>query len=371
MTCPVEQFMPKPIAAVRTVLLLVVFGGCLNRAAAQSPSGEMVEATLEGRKVEGLLLGNAGMQLNLLGRDGRLWRLGPDDVKQLTRTSTQFRPLSISDFRAALLRELGDGYEVSGTGHYLVAHPRGQRDRWAERFEDLYRSFVHYFYVRGFQPTTPPFPLVGIVWKSKSDFTRHASPGGNAPNNIAGYYDPTSNRIHIYDMGGGADSPYWRQNAAVLIHEATHQTAFNTGIHSRLSLQPTWLVEGLATLFEAPGVYDSENHPERADRINRRHLDTFRQSVPSQNRARVLADLIASDRQFETDTLAAYAESWALTFMLMETEPRQYLEYLKRMASRPAFQEYTSEQRTEDFTDVFGSNWQMLDARLSRFIEGL
>ena len=362
--------MSKPIAVIRTVLFLMALGCCLKPSTARPPDG-MVEAMLHGRKVEGMVLGGGGMELNLLGRDGRLWRLGPDDVQRLRRVSTRFRPLSISEFRAALLRELGKDYEVSGTGHYLVAHPRGQRDRWAKRFEDLYRSFVRYFSVRGCRPTTPPFPLVGIVWKSREDFARHASPGSNAPRNIAGFYDVGSNRIHIYDMGGGADSAFWRQNAAVLIHEATHQTAFNTGIHSRFALQPTWLLEGLATLFEAPGVHDSANYPDLDDRVNRRQLDAFRHTVPSQRRAKSLADLIASDQIFRTNPAAAYAESWALTFFLMETEPHKYVEYLKRMASRPAFQAYTPRQRTADFTAIFGGNWQMLDARLSRFIDGL
>ena len=141
-----------------------VAGGC------RAPTGGMVEVTLQGRKIEGAAIDGGGQRLRLLGRDGRLWQFDPDEVQRLTKLSTQFRPYSPSEFRAALLRELGSDYEVSGTSHYLVAHPRGQRDRWAERFEDLYRSFVHYFSVRGCQPAAPPFPLVGVVWKNRERF---------------------------------------------------------------------------------------------------------------------------------------------------------------------------------------------------------
>ena len=66
--------------------------------------------------------------------------------------------------------------------------------------------------------------------------------------------------------------------------------------------------------------------------------------------------------------MAAYAEAWALTFFLVETEPQKYMEILKRTASRPPFQEYTPTQRTADFTAVFGSDWRMLEARFLRFM---
>ena len=38
-----------------------------------------------------------------------------------------------------------------------------------------------------------------------------------------------------------------------IIHEATHQTAYNVGVHARFADQPRWLVEGLAMMFEAEG----------------------------------------------------------------------------------------------------------------------
>ena len=97
---------------------------------------------------------------------------------------------------------------------------------------------------------------LGIVYKNRSDFARHSTMQGALPNGVVGYYDRNSNRINLYDMGERAEGANWRRNAAVLIHEATHQMAFNTGVHSRFCPPPTWLAEGLAMLFEAPGVHD-------------------------------------------------------------------------------------------------------------------
>ena len=361
------------VRAASCLLMTALLLGSLSwpASAASAPTGGMVEVTLQGRKVEGAAIGGVGQELRLLGRDGRLWQFDPDEVQRLTKLSTHFRPYSLSEFRTALLRELGGDYEVSGTSHYLVAHPRGQRDRWAERFEDLYHSFVSYFSVRGCQPATPPFPLVGIVWKSHDDFARYASPGGSTPNGLAGYYDLNSNRLNIYDMGGRSDSANWRQNAAVLIHEATHQTAFNTGIHSRYSRPPLWLAEGLAMLFEAPGIHDSHNYTRLADRVNRDRLRVFRQTLAPRHRPELPASLVASDELFGINPSAAYAEAWALSFFLIETQPRQYIQYLKLTASRPPFQQYTPARRTADFTALFGGDWRMLEARFLRFMAGL
>jgi len=81
--------------------------------------------------------------------------------------------------------------------------------------------------------------------------------------------------------------------------------------------------------------------------------------------------LIASDRVFSTDPDGAYAESWALSFFLMESMPKKYIEYLGKTAARPTFADYKGPQRLEDFTGVFGPDLTMLDARMQRFISGL
>ena len=247
------------------VLAMAIAIGCgPGPVCAAAPAGEMIELTLKGQRVEGAPISWTDQQVHLLGRDGRLWKFAPEEASDYKKTSAQFRSYSPSEFRAELLRELGGGYEVSGTGHYLVAHPKDQRDKWAERFEDLYRSFAHYFSVRGFELAAPPFPLVGVVCRNRNEFDRYAAAQGSPlPGGVLGFYQIASNRINLYDMGGRDDAAHWQRNAGVLIHEATHQMAFNTGVNSRYCPPPKWLAEGLAMLFEAPGVYDPHNNPGR------------------------------------------------------------------------------------------------------------
>lgn len=343
-----------------------------DAACATAPAGQTIGLTLKGQQVEGVPLSWTDQEVHLLGRDGRLWKFAPDEAGDYKKTSAHFRSYSPSEFRAELLRELGGGYEVSGTSHYLVVHPKNERDKWAQRFEDLYRAFVHFFAVRGFQPAAPPFPLLGVVCRNREEFDHYATVQGSpVPGMVLGFYELASNRINLYDMGGKNAAAHWQQNAGVLIHEATHQMAFNTGVHSRYCPPPKWLAEGLAMLFEAPGVYDPHNNPRAADRVNRDRLKVFRQVLAPHHRPQMLAALVAADDLFGRSPGAAYAESWALSFFLAETERHKYVDYLKRTAARPPFQPCTATQRTADFTAIFGADWRMLEARFLRFIGGV
>lgn len=344
----------------------------VNRAQAESRADWMLQLSLGGRKIEGMPLAWNTQEIYLLGRDGRLWQFSPEKATDYRKTSNRFSSYSAAQLRSMLLGELGEDFDVTGTGHYLVAHPQGERDQWAERFEDLYRSFVHYFAVIGLRPGETQFPLLGIVCRDRLEFLEFsASHGLPVAAGILGAYSLASNRILLYDVSPGVDSVGWRQNASTLIHEATHQTAFNTGIHSRYAPTPVWVAEGLATMFEAPGVYDCRYHTRQTDRINRGRLRQFNELVAPELHPEMLADLVASDRLFRTNPSAAYATAWALTFYLVETRRGQYADYLALTGKRPAFRPYSAADRTDDFATVFGNDWPMLEAELSRFTEGL
>jgi len=96
--------------------------------------------------------------------------------------------------------------------------------------------------------------------------------------------------------------------------------AFNTGIHSRYAPTPTWVAEGLATLFEAPGVRSAQLHANGRPResVSVAGVPNGRAPPP----AGAVAGIVAYDNLFRDDMLTAYAEAWALTFFLVETQPR-------------------------------------------------
>lgn len=354
------------------MLLAVGLLGVATAQTAAAPAEGMLEVYLRGQWIEGCPVAWNAAQVLLLGRDGRLWSFAPREVSEFRRSAGRFRSYTPSELRAALLRELGPGYEITGTGHYLVAHPTGQRDRWADRFEQFYREFVRYFAVRGLALADPPFPLVGVVCRDRRDFVRHAGGQGFRPSqNIAGYYDNSSNRIVLFDASPDRAPADDAPEFSVAFHEAAHQVAFNTGVHNRLSPPPLWLAEGIATLFEVWPVAAGASSAAATRWVNHRRLADFRAAMLPYHRPEVLEALVGSDELFRTASVPAYAEAWALTYYLCETQPRAFAGYLARTAQRDPFGRYDRAERLADFQAAFGEDWRMLEARMLRFLQPL
>lgn len=341
-----------------------------NSGQAAEPVRHLLVLELGGSRLEATPLTSFKSQVYLLGRDGRVWSLDPQAARQARRTTAAFRGFSLVEMRRRLEVELGPGFTVCGTGHYLVALPRGRPDRWSRKFEELHRSFVHYFRVRGFQTQQPEFPLVAVVWPDQARFLQAAAAeGAQIGPGIVGYYSPLSNRISMYwqseEEGGKAATE------STIIHEATHQTAFNTGIHRRFGATPRWLVEGLATMFEARGVWDSGHHPHQRDRIHTAHLAAYRRLVAEGLQTGSLARLIVNDRWFDAEPANAYSLAWALSFYLVETRPRQYSQLLRITAARQAFTAYPDGDRLADFAAAFGTDLRLLEQQFLKYMAGL
>ena len=330
------------------------------------PAPFMMRATVNGRVVEGQPLTWNRQQILLLARDGALHEFHPDDAKDASKTAARFVSYTNDEIQSRLREEFGRAFEVSTTAHFVVVHPRDWND-WADRLESLYRSFTHYMGVRGFQIAPPTTTLVAIVFRNQDDYYRYAAAGGTAlATGTMGHYDPTSNRIYLFDVHGGAADADWSANAETIIHEATHQTAYNTGVHRRFAEQPRWLVEGLAMMFEAPGVWGAASHHTPADRLNRERLSYYH-GTGEQRSSDWITPLVASDAGFDATPLTAYAETWMLTFYLCETRPLEYSQYLARVASRETFSKYLPHERLTDFTAAFGRDLSLIAAQLGRF----
>ena len=351
-----------PVAAGLVVAIFTAVPG--NPVLAQS----QFKLQLNGRWVEGTPLVATEKQVFLLARDGQMWEFAPSEAKSYSKSSGTFYAYSQAEMRGQLMREFGSKFEISGSGHYLVVHPAGQKDLWAPRFEELYRSFVHYFNTRAFRPSEPRFPMVAVVYPRQADFQRAATADGSKNvQNMLGYYSPKTNRIALFDVTAGRTGLDWSTNADTIIHEATHQMAFNAGMHNRFGQSPLWVCEGLATMFEARGVWNGRVHQNQADRVNRIQLAAFRHYQPRRS-SNAIAETVSSDRAFNNDTEAAYADAWALSFFLSEQEPRKYVQYLSKTAAVKDFTLYPGPQRLKDFTDIFGGNFGLLEARMKRFI---
>ncbi|MEM8943886.1 MAG: DUF1570 domain-containing protein [Planctomycetota bacterium] len=336
----------------------------------EGPANFMMATKVDGKRLEGQPLVWDQRQMFMLGRDGELYDFAPKTAEDSRKIGRGFRGYSISEMRQKVRQEFDRSFAISTTNHFVVVHPRGEWGAWSDRLESLYRSFVHYMTVRGFNIRQPSVALVAVVFRNQSEYYRYAAANGsNLQPGTLGHYDPKSNRIFLFDASDGTGDD-WSANAATIIHEATHQTAYNVGVHRRFAEQPRWLVEGLAMMFESRGVWDSRSSYTRADRINAGRLYDFKLGL-KQRSSSVIKQLVASDRLFRSSARQAYAEAWTLSFFLSETRPIQYSDYLARVAARKPFSKYSARARLADFVKVFGSDLEMLDVQMQRFVGDL
>jgi hypothetical protein len=357
---------PTFVIQMGVCLLLLVFQG---RAAAEPWT---LELELRGERLQGLPLRWSESQVVMLGRDGRVWRFAPHEATKFRKVRGAFKGYSYTEMRERLLREFNREFELSTTSHYFVVHPPGQSKRWTKRFEELYRSFLRYFAVRGIRVKEPIVPLVAIVFPNQAMYLDDAARTETGiTSRTLGYYSMTTNRILMYDIADsrGAEAR-WQINADTIVHEAVHQVAFNTGVHGRASLPPRWVVEGLGTMFEAKGVWDSGSYPRKKDRVHAGYLRAF-DEARNRRRDGLLAEMIAGDRIFKQRPTTAYAEAWAFTFFLVETQPRQYAEYLQNTASGDRPLNLSAEERLREFTDVFGTDLTLLESHYTDYIDRL
>ncbi|HMO93186.1 MAG TPA: DUF1570 domain-containing protein [Pirellulaceae bacterium] len=338
--------------------------------AAQQP-GSYIKVTVSGKRITGQLLASDSTSFALLQTDGRMQHLQHAEVKEMSEISGTFRPMSPSSLKDRMLKLAPKGYEVTNTGNFVVVHPVGTADQWAYPFEKLLGRFNSYFSVRDFNLNRPQFPLVVVVYATRSEFLRVAQKRDVAnADNMAGFYSPTTNQVITYVQAQGLDKE-WNSNHLTLVHEALHQFAFNSGIHNRWGVTPKWASEGLAVMFEAKGVNDSRTYTQRQHRIHQVYLAQFKNYVKAERHKGLLQQLVESDRYFEKDPHLAYTISWSVMFYLAENQRRELSSYLKTVAQLPNFTQYSPADRLQHFANHFGSDFNILEHRIVRFLEGL
>ena len=362
------------IAAKKLALLLffTLNLACTSPLSAQDESRVTIKVKTSKRSYVGRIIAVDQETMVLLRRNGRMTMIPRKRIEAAKSVATNFTSMSKDQMREQLQREFGSKYQVSETNHFLVVHPPGDFQVWAMPFEKLYIRFNNYFSSRNVKLDEPEFPMVAVVLKTREEFDRFLSNYHDANDNILGYYSPKSNRIISYDQtGGGAKDQDWFFTVDTIVHEATHQTAFNTGLHTRFAMNPTWIAEGLATMFEAPGVQNSMYYSKQRDRINFGRLADLKTLYEKdQITDKVVASMIGSNDIFEQSPSAAYALAWGLTFYLAEKRPDRYAAFLRTDSLREDFLEYNSRDRLEDFIRKFGSISE-LTARMETFIESL
>jgi len=351
----------------RTFFLAAISGLTLvsvNAARAKGPANFMMSAQVQGKLLEGQPLFWDQRDMCLLSRDGAMHVFRNKAAKNARKIDRNFYPYKSSEMKRLIREEFGHSFEVSSSEHFVVVHPKG-RQKWAERMEALYRTFMSSMRVRGITTTQPRVIMVAVIFRNRGDYYSYfAKKGKTLSSTTLGHYEEGSNRVYLFEESGS------KENVDTVIHEATHQTAFNVGAHQRLTEQPSWLVEGLAMMYETPGMREAWSIQSRSSRINRSRLDHFQEYLERRPKDALLR-LVATDQPFRTAALDAYAEAWMLSFYLFETRSHDYSRYLARVAARAPFSAYSARARVADFMSAFGNDLGVLDNQLLRFVDEL
>ncbi|HXI85149.1 MAG TPA: DUF1570 domain-containing protein [Verrucomicrobiae bacterium] len=153
-------------------------------------------------------------------------------------------------------------------------------------------------------------------------------------------------------LRSGMTSEAKSMNERLIRHEGAHQLFHAYHVHSRFGLEPTWLTEGLAQYCETPEI--GRYHATLADRVMRASKAGQLLPLKTLLNHRDPSGFFALG---EGNIELAYAESWALVYMLMQDEWRgRFFDYIKSYRDVDNYRAAQAVERTQPET--------VLEARL-------
>jgi len=343
-----------------------------------APLAEHVEFVSDGRQREAdgrVLIEAADGGILLQTTDGALWAIERGELQRRQKLDIPFKPLSPAALSEKLVSELPAGFRSYTTPHYVVCYNTSRTyAQWTSSLlERLYKAFTNYWEGQGIELHEPEFPLPVFVFASRQQYDQAARddlPGGTG--NIIGFYSLRSNRINMFDLTGveavrasnshGSmkelnvmlSQPAAVPLVATIVHEATHQIAFNCGLQQRYADIPLWLCEGMAVYFEAPDLASTRGW-RGIGKVNYPRLETFRKNLSSWHDGS-LEELLRDSRRLRDPRTAvdSYANAWALNYYLIKYQPKAYTEYLKALAEKQPLIDDTPQRRMAEFREHFG-----------------
>jgi hypothetical protein len=308
--------------------------------------------------------------------DGVMWMIEAGETLARKRINAPFTPVTPKKMGEQLLAELPAEFRIHTTPHYVVCYntSRAYAQWTSSLLERLYKAFTGYWKNQGLELREPEFPLPVLVFADRQAYEEASRTDlPNGVGSIVGFYSLRSNRVNMFDLTGleairavngrrGSmreinqmlSQPAAVPLVATIVHEATHQIAFNCGLQTRFADIPLWLCEGMAVYFEAPDLTSTRGW-RGIGRINYPRLGTFHDNLAQWQEGSLTRLLADSSRLRDPRTAAdAYADAWALNYFLIKYEPDAYREYLKLLATKPPLVEDDPETRLAEFRKHFG-----------------
>ncbi len=382
------------------ICFVVILGTTLNLSAQASPplvkqkSAKIIEVshrTPQGiqKKLHGKLLVEALDGSLLLEDDQQILHIIPGETIAQRSALSEVNPLTPKQLGQKTVASLPDGFSFITTRHYLICYNTSLGyARWsAALLERLFTGFHAFWSQAGLEVGQPEQPLVVIIFSNRNDYKRAAEKEvGNASHSIVGYYNQLTNRITTYDItGSDSNDPTTRQSLstagnsilrnpqassliATLVHEATHQLAFNAGLHVRLSPTPVWLSEGIATYFETPDLTNSRGW-QSIGAINEARLELIlKQFTPG-----LISRFIVEDEPFHNpdEALLAYAHAWALVSFLATMRREDFCKYIANSKKKAPLELDSPSERLNEFKNAFHSEPDDLEPAIIQYLNAI
>ncbi len=340
-----------------TAMETVTFRETVFNARGVASSGP--ERTATGRSLARDSQGGMVLQTN----GGAIYVIPGEDVLNRKSDDRPFKPLTSEELSERLLTELPNNFRTHSTKHYVLAYDTSREyAEWTSSLlEGLQKALVRYWKREGLKLKEPEFFLPIVIHRSYTAYQASARQDGVGPGAV-GYYSQKTNRVRMFDLTGSDELRAWSAGhgsrrgsrreiqqmlatpaaeplVATIVHEATHQVAFNTGVMQRYADLPTWLVEGMAVYFEAPEAGSTRGW-RGIGKVNYRRLATFQRNLPKWNNTTLLS-LIATDKRLRDPRTggAAYADAWALNYFLIKRHGDAYVAYVKELSKRKPLEE--------------------------------
>jgi hypothetical protein len=331
--------------------------------------------------------------LMLRACNGRIWMIEASEIVAQQKSAAEFTGLSADEIEAELLQEFPEGFEIYQTRHYVICYSTSDAyAKWVGAlYERLHSAFTNFWSRRGFEIYDADTPQVVLIFDTRENYARYANNElGTDPGGMVAYYNLENNRVVMYDLTGAdafnrendrrhttaqintiLNQPYAAAMVATIVHEATHQLAFNCGLQTRFADWPFWVSEGLAMYFETPSLKSSRGWS-GLGHVNRMRLVQMRAYL-SKRPADSLTTLISDDKRFRDPELMldAYAEAWSLNYFLFHKHSKELDAYLQAIGEKKPLFELSAEERIADFKQHFGDDLQQLDEEFLNYIRSL
>lgn len=330
--------------------------------------------------------------LLLMTPDSTLWVVQPEEIVRRKTDALPFQLLKKEKIAEQLKQEMGSEFKIHHTAHYLICYntSRAYAQWCGALYERLYRAFPNYWGKLGFPLRDPGMPLVALVFDDKDSYAQFARRElGEAVGLIPAYFSERTNRVLMYDLTGSEGLGNGRRGSTTrhinqilskpqasamvsnIVHEATHQLAFNGGLQTRYADNPKWVSEGIAIYFESPDLKSSTGW-RGIGKIHRRRLLQFKQYL--RNRPEnSLETLLQDNKRFNNlKTMRdAYPEAWALNYYLIKTRGKDYVRYLQQLSKKKQVVYDQPHQRVAQFKAIFGNDLKEFDADFVRYMRKL